>query len=78
MKYNILLPNNKKSMESFLEKINFVRRSVPNFTQIVLPLQNMIKKNNSFKWNNLENNAFNYIKHAIIDAPPLLSPNYEK
>ena len=34
----IPLPHNKKSMQSFLGQINFVRRFVPDFAQIVLPL----------------------------------------
>ena len=37
-------PHNKKAMKSFLGKINFVKRFVPDFSQIVLPLPNMIRK----------------------------------
>jgi hypothetical protein len=40
----IPFPYNKKSMQSFLGQINFVKRFVPDFSQIVLPLQKMIKK----------------------------------
>ena len=35
---NINLPNSKKAMQSFLGKINFIRRFVPNFAQVVKPL----------------------------------------
>lgn len=45
----IPFPHNKKSMQSFLGQINFVKRFVPDFSQIVLPLQKMIKKNSVFK-----------------------------
>jgi len=38
-------PNNKKSMQSFLGRITFVRIFVPSFAEIVKPLQDMIKKN---------------------------------
>ena len=34
----ISLPSSKKGMQYFLGKINFVRRFVPNFSQIVSPL----------------------------------------
>ena len=47
------LPISKKSMQSFLGNINFVRRFVPNFAQIVRPLQDMIKKYIQFKWSNI-------------------------
>jgi hypothetical protein len=74
----IPLPHNKKSMQSFLGQINFVRRFVPDFAQIVLPLQNMIKNNYIFKWNTIEKQAFDSIKQSIIQAPTLLSPDYNK
>ena len=35
----IPLPHNKKGMQSFMGIINFVRRFVPDFAQIVKPLQ---------------------------------------
>jgi hypothetical protein len=37
-------PSSKKSMQSFLGQINFVRRFVPSFSEMVRPLQNLIKK----------------------------------
>ena len=46
----IPFPTTKKSMQSFMGKINFVRRFVPSFSEIVCPLQNMIKKDGSFLW----------------------------
>ena len=44
------LPNSHKAIQSFLGKINFVRKFVPNFAQIVKPLQFLVKKDVSFKW----------------------------
>jgi hypothetical protein len=76
--YEIPFPHNKKSMQSFLGQINFVKRFIPNFTQTVLPLQHMIRKDTIFKWNTIEKESFNSIKKAIIQAPSLLSPNYNK
>ena len=46
----IVMPHNKKSMQSFLGKINFVRRFISDFAEIVKPLQEMIKKDANFKW----------------------------
>ena len=43
------LPSSNKAMQSFLGKINFVRRFVPNFAQTIRPLQDMIKKYALFK-----------------------------
>ena len=35
----IILPHNKKAMQSFLGKINFARRFISDFAEIVKPLQ---------------------------------------
>ena len=72
----IPLPHNKKSMQSFLRQINFVKRFVPDFSRIVLPLQAMIKKNSLFKWGQLEYEDFNLIKQSIINALSLATPNF--
>jgi hypothetical protein len=55
-------PTSKKSMHSFLGQINFVRRSVPSFSEMVRPLQNLIKKDTQYHWGPLENKSFNEIK----------------
>eukprot|EP00253_Pinus_taeda_P031826 PITA_31826 len=72
----IPFPHNKKSMQSFLGQINFVKRFIPDFSQIILPLQNMIKKNSVFKWGVPEKEAFELIKKSIINAPALNTPNF--
>eukprot|EP00253_Pinus_taeda_P026102 PITA_26102 len=70
----IPFPHNKKSMQSFLSQINFVKRFVPDFSQIILPLQTMIKKNSVFKWGSPEKEAFEIIKQSRINAPALNTP----
>jgi hypothetical protein len=72
------LPTSKKSMQSFLLQINFVRRFVPSFSEMVRPLQNLIKKDTQYHWGPLENQSFNAINKAIIDAPFLMSPDFSQ
>ena len=74
----IHLPHNKKGMQCFMGTINFVRRFVPVFSQIVKPLQQMVKQSVQLKWTDLEKNAFNKIKTSVAHAPSLKSPNFEK
>jgi hypothetical protein len=71
-------PTSKKSMQSFLGQINFVRRFVPSFSEMVRPLQNLIKKDTQYHWGHTENQDFNDIKKAIIDAPSLMSPDFSQ
>ena len=71
----IVLPHNKKAMQSFLGKINFVRRFISEFSEIVKPLQEMIKKDSNFKWTKDRKVAFEKIKESI--SPTLQSPNFD-
>ena len=65
-------------MQSFMRTINFVQRFVPDVSQIVKPLQQMVKQIVQFKWIDLERGTFNKIKLVIAHAPSLKSPNFEK
>lgn len=71
-------PTSKKSMQSFLGQINFMRRFVPSFSEMVRPLQNLIKKDTQYHWGSLENQSFNAINKAIIDTPSLMSPDFSQ
>ena len=74
----IQMPSNKKKMQSFLGQINFVKRFVPTFSEVVRPLQNMIKKASDFRWHELEKEYFARIKRLIAESPALLSPDFSK
>jgi hypothetical protein len=69
-------PSSKKSMQSFLGRINFVRRFIPSFSEMVRPLQNLIKKDVQYHWGPLEIWDFDSIKKAIIYAPSLMSLDF--
>jgi hypothetical protein len=71
-------PSSKKAMQYFLGQINFVRRIVPSFSEMVRPLQNLIKKDVQYHWGPLENQDFNSIKKAIIDAPSIMSSDFSQ
>ena len=71
------LPHNKKAMQYFLGKINFVRIFISDFMEIVKPLQAMIKKYFNFKWTKERRKAFDKIKEAIVEAPTLQSLNFD-
>ena len=42
------LPINKKEIQSFLGKVNFLRRFITNFAEVVKYINNMLKKDNTF------------------------------
>jgi hypothetical protein len=42
-------PINKKSLQSFFGKINFIRRFVPNFVERIKPMSALLKKDVAFR-----------------------------
>jgi hypothetical protein len=71
-------PVNKKALQSFLGKINFIRRFVPNFAERIKPLSALLKKDVAFRWGNETNRSFEDIKNAISQAPVLISPDFSR
>jgi hypothetical protein len=74
----LVIPRNVKEIQSFLGKINFLRRFVPNFAEIVKLITDMLKKNSEVKWTTEARASFDHIKKVISEAPVLASPNYLK
>jgi hypothetical protein len=72
----IPLPKDKKSLQSFFDQINFIRRFIPNFAKIVKPLNKLLKKDAHFEWESEGRLSFKCIKEEIIVAPVLVSPNF--
>ena len=74
----INIPKNRKEIQSFLGKINFLRRFIPNFAEILKLIIDMIKKDNKVKWTNKVKASFERIKKFIGEVPVLASPDYLK
>jgi len=69
---------NKKTMQYFLGKINFLRNLISNYAHIVKYLKDMINKDATYKWDKREKDSFAQTEQAIANTPTLFSPNYEK
>jgi hypothetical protein len=74
----INIPRNVKEIQSFLGKIIFLRRFIPNFAEIVKLITGMLKKDSEVKWTTEAKASFTHIKKVISEAPVLASPNYLK
>ena len=44
-------PRSKKEIQSFLGQVNFLRRFVPSFAEILMNITNIFKKGHEIKWN---------------------------
>lgn len=69
-------PHKNNSIHLFLGRINFVKRFILNFVEIVKHMQDMIKKNVEFRWGSKEQEYFDKIKEDIAQAPTLLIPDF--
>lgn len=74
----ILTPHNKKSMQSFMGKIDFIRRFILNFVETVKHLQDMINKKVEYKWEANQGEAFMNMREAISNSPSLVNPEFLK
>jgi hypothetical protein len=72
------IPRSKKDIQSLLDKINFVRRFILNFAELVKHITSMLKKGSEIKWTDNARSSFQDIKQAIIESPTLISPDYTK
>ncbi|KAH9303500.1 hypothetical protein KI387_043862 [Taxus chinensis] len=72
------LPSHKKALQSFLGRINFVQRFVPDFAALVKPITEMLRKSMDFKWTAEGKESFEEIKEAISQAPTLINPDFSK
>lgn len=65
-------------MQSFLGKINFLRKFIFDYAQIVKPIQEMIKNDAVYSWGKKDNDVFACIKKAIAEEFVLYNPNFKK
>jgi hypothetical protein len=57
-------PRSKKEVQSFLGKVNFLRRFIPNLDEIINHITKILKKGSEIKW--------------TLEAPLLVNPNFAK
>jgi hypothetical protein len=72
------LPRSRKEVQAFLGKINFLRRFVSNFAEMVKHIIAMLRTRKEVKWTAEPRESFLQIKKALIEAPVLISPDYSK
>jgi hypothetical protein len=72
------LPRSRKEVQDFLGKINFLRRFISNFVEVVKHITAMLRNGNEVKWTTEPRESFVQIKKALTEAPMLINPDYSK
>ena len=71
------IPRNKTEMQSFLGFANYYLEFIPWHAKLVAPLHAVTGLNVTFMWGPEQQNAFNEIKKAMIEATALAQPDSE-
>jgi hypothetical protein len=71
-------PRSKKEVQSFLGKVNFLRRFIPNLVEIIKHITSMLRKGNEIKWTPEARNSFEDIKVALTKSPSVSQPRFHK
>ena len=64
-------PENLKDLQTFLGMIQYLSKFSPQIAELAEPLQDLMKKNAPYAWGPEHNQAFEYIKKEIVQAPIL-------
>ena len=67
----------KEELQSFLGFANYYRDFIPFHAAKVQPVQELLRKNQHFYWNEKHQEAFDSVKQALADATALVAPNEE-
>ena len=74
----IALPRSKKEVQSFIGKVNFLRRFIIDCAENMRIITKMLRKGNENRWSPKAKRSFEDIKNALTKAPMLISPDFDK
>ncbi len=72
---NFPVPQNVRETRSYLGLTSYYRKFVKSYSEIVRPLHELIKKNNTFKWGTPEQKAFDILRNKLMSPPILAYPD---
>ena len=64
-------PENKAELETLLGMITYLSKFDAKLAQIVSPMRNLLKKDATFVWDSVQDQPFDRVKSAIMEAPVL-------
>ena len=72
-----LTPQNVRNINQFLGFCNFYQRFIESYAKLAAPLELLKRKDVLWRWGVEEQQAFDGLKHAFVEAPVLVMPDME-
>jgi len=71
-------PRNVKKVQKFLDLTNYYRRFIKNFARIAAPLHVLVRKEQKWKWEKKQEEAFEELKTVFTTEPVLAIPDIDR
>lgn len=71
-------PENPTEVRAFLGLCSYYRRFIHQFAKISQPLNALTQKGKSYSWTDVEQKAFDTLRHALTHTPILAYPDFSK
>ena len=75
---NLPPPSTLRQLQSLQGKVNFLRRFIPNYVELMKSFTRLLKHNIPFFWDEIANRSFDALKHALTHAQLLHPLNYNQ
>ena len=72
------MPKDADHLRSFLGMCSFYKKFVPDYSNLVAPLFELLHKNSKFIWSEECNKNFELLKEKLQKSPVLISPDFKK
>jgi len=71
-------PRNTTDLKSFLGLAGYYRKFIPQFSKIAKPLNDLLKKNQIWRWEQEQIDSFHLLQTALTQEPVLQYPDFTK
>lgn len=73
---SLIEPTSKAQLRSFLGLVNYFRNFIPKYSTVAKPLTSLLSKSHQWTWGGAQQEAFEALKLAVINAPLLHHIDY--
>jgi len=75
---NLPPPSNLLQIQKLQGKANFLRRFIPNYTELAKGYTRLLKKEVPFKWDQVAQASFDALKESLTKASLMYAPDYQR